>query len=523
MTNDIRLGWRAMLPIVARELRVAAKRRVTYRLRWIVALLGGFGVLAAAEVSGYSVAAGQFVFWAVSAVMMLICGAAGLLLTADSISREKREQTLGLLFLTRLTAADVVLGKLAVGALSGGAVAFAGLPFLAFSLCLGGVTAREFWVMSASLLLLLAVSLTFGVFISTLFRHEGAIAAVFCLVMVGPLALTPLAVLKFHAIPPWLAIANPLFPTLTLMDDGKYFSSALAMRAAALQAAAIPAMLALAFVVLPWTLRAGGARSQMKLKNPLRRLAGKARPFDGNPIYMFSRRQGHATALFLLCAGLYFVVGFAAPTVAEAEITFVLLMAILPKFFVLWHASGVMAAERRSGFLETLLTTPMTGAEVLRGKMSAIKRQVAPALLFALVALWATSTKWWGANGEITIGATLVLAAMITLLVDVHSIGWVGLWQGLMARDRRRALMWAAGWGLLAPWLPAFTALATIAWLFDAPMWMNHPENIVSLALVSANVVSFAIACFAMARVHEKFRATATQTWSTRGRSAARA
>src|SRR5437762_1402481 len=103
-----------MLPIVSRELRVAAKRRVTYRLRWIVALVGGAGVLAAAEMSGYSVQAGQFVFWNASVAMLLICAATGLLLTADAISREKREQTLGLLFLTRLTAADLVLGKLTV-------------------------------------------------------------------------------------------------------------------------------------------------------------------------------------------------------------------------------------------------------------------------------------------------------------------------------------------------------------------------------------------------------------------------
>src|SRR5688572_701308 len=154
-----RLRWREMLPVVTRELRVASKRRATYRLRWIVALFGSICIIIATTAANYSVAAGQAVFWTAAVVMTFVCAASGLLLTADSISREKRDGTLGLLFLTRLTSVDVVLGKLTVGALTG-CVALAGLPFLAFSLCLGGVTVDELWQMSGALIFLLAYSLT---------------------------------------------------------------------------------------------------------------------------------------------------------------------------------------------------------------------------------------------------------------------------------------------------------------------------------------------------------------------------
>jgi ABC-type transport system involved in multi-copper enzyme maturation permease subunit len=511
-----RLRWQEMFPIVRRELRTAAKRRITYRLRWVAALLGAAGVFAAANLAGgFTIAVGLFVFWTASAVMMFVCSLAGLLLTADSISREKREGTLGLLFLTRLTSADVVLGKLTAGALNGGAVAFAVLPFLAFSLCLGGVLVDEFWMMSAALLFLLAYSLTLGIFVSTLLKKEGLVALVFCFLMLAPSGLTFLVLIKWSAIPLWLARVNPFFPALSL-ENHLLFPPELARSALVFQTIAMVGMLLISFVVLPWTVKGRAARSK-KVRTSFRRFLQKRGRFDVNPVYALSRRQGHALALLVICVGLYFVVGFAAPTAWEAEATFLVLMAFLPKLFVLWHASGVMAGERQSGFLESLLTTPITGGEVLRGKMSAIKWQIVPALSFAMLALWWTSTKWWGTKGEITPGATLGLAAMITLLIDVHSIGWVGLWQGLVARDRRRALLWAGLLGVLGPWIPPSLGIMAIAWLFDGPRWMMDSENIFAPMMISANVISFALACFAMARLHDRFRSTATQTWAPRG------
>src|SRR5262245_11085655 len=130
-----RLRWREMLPIVTRELRLASRRRATYRLRVVVAALGAFEVVAGGMIDGASVQFGLWLFRLTSLVMLAAASLAGLVLTADCISREKREGTLGLLFLTRLVGADVVLGKLTVAALSGGSVAFAAAPFLAFSIC----------------------------------------------------------------------------------------------------------------------------------------------------------------------------------------------------------------------------------------------------------------------------------------------------------------------------------------------------------------------------------------------------
>jgi ABC-type Na+ efflux pump permease subunit len=62
------------------------------------------------------------------------------MMTADCISRERREGTLGLLFLTPLTTFDVILGKAAIHAIRAWTLFLAAVPMLALPLFLGGVT-----------------------------------------------------------------------------------------------------------------------------------------------------------------------------------------------------------------------------------------------------------------------------------------------------------------------------------------------------------------------------------------------
>jgi len=69
------------------------------------------------------------------------------LLTADCISRERRENTLGLLFLTPLGAFDIVIAKSLVHALRGVLLWLAVLPVLAqMTVC---APSRTAWVMAA--------------------------------------------------------------------------------------------------------------------------------------------------------------------------------------------------------------------------------------------------------------------------------------------------------------------------------------------------------------------------------------
>lgn len=163
-------------PILQRELRRQARQWPTYWLR----VLGGALVLAAclwgfattnallrqlpafAGLSGP--AGGRGLFTGLNKLMACLVWLIGPLLTADCLSREKREGTLGLLFLTPLRAADVVVGKAISHALRALMVLLAAYPILMLPVLLGGVTwadgARMFLLQLAVLGLALAAGLT---------------------------------------------------------------------------------------------------------------------------------------------------------------------------------------------------------------------------------------------------------------------------------------------------------------------------------------------------------------------------
>src|SRR5678816_2793532 len=183
------------LPIVERELRVAARRTHSYRTRTLVAFI------TCVIVSGILITAGQFptpmkmgqsLFKLLSSLAFVYCLLEGARNTADCLSEEKREGTLGLLFLTDLKGYDVVLGKLLATSLNSFYGVLAIVPPLSIPLLLGGVTVGEFWRMALVLLVTLLFSLSASLFVSANSRNErrawsGAVLLIAFLAVVPPL------------------------------------------------------------------------------------------------------------------------------------------------------------------------------------------------------------------------------------------------------------------------------------------------------------------------------------------------
>lgn len=87
---------------------------------------------------------GRTLFTSLSILAFAFCPLVGPFLTADCLSEEKRDGTLGLLFLTDLSILHVVVGKWIATALAGLYGLLAILPALGLPLLFGGVTPGEY-------------------------------------------------------------------------------------------------------------------------------------------------------------------------------------------------------------------------------------------------------------------------------------------------------------------------------------------------------------------------------------------
>ncbi|MDA7657994.1 ABC transporter permease, partial [Verrucomicrobia bacterium] len=96
----------SFFPIVIRELLVAARKAATYRNRFWAPLVGlGICVAVISSMQGQGVvgsAQGPWLFYALSVLGLSYSLIVGVRVTADCLSFEKRDGTLGLLFLTDL-------------------------------------------------------------------------------------------------------------------------------------------------------------------------------------------------------------------------------------------------------------------------------------------------------------------------------------------------------------------------------------------------------------------------------------
>ncbi len=133
-----------VIPVIERELRAEARGAFTYWLR----IIGAMALLAVllvtlADQRMSAPQLGALLFGNLNLALFLAIWLLVPLLTADCLSRERREGTLGLLFLTPLTPFGVVSGKLFTHALRAAMMLLSTVPILALPLLLGGVNRQQ--------------------------------------------------------------------------------------------------------------------------------------------------------------------------------------------------------------------------------------------------------------------------------------------------------------------------------------------------------------------------------------------
>ncbi|MCX8107364.1 MAG: ABC transporter permease, partial [Verrucomicrobiae bacterium] len=159
----------SFLPVVERELRVAARQRQVFWTRMVSAggavLCGYLFLWFVSPFRGPMGTGGQLLSM-LSILAFALCVIAGPVLTSDAISAEKREGTLGLLFLTDLHGLDVVLGKLVAASVSAVLALLAALPVMSITVLLGGVQLGDMLRTALVLESTLFVSLAAGILMS---------------------------------------------------------------------------------------------------------------------------------------------------------------------------------------------------------------------------------------------------------------------------------------------------------------------------------------------------------------------
>jgi ABC-type transport system involved in cytochrome c biogenesis permease component len=482
-----------LLPIVERELRVAARRKRTYSVRVQVVLLtlllaGWSALMAGAAWRGYWAQMGQAVFQGLAALGALYCGLAGVGRTADCLSREKREGTLGFLFLTDLKGHDVVLGKVAATSLNAVLGLLAAFPVLAVALLLGGVTAGEFWRTVLSLLNLLFFSLAAGILVSALSHHERK-AAVGALCLLAGLVLAPAALSEGYCelartspAPPIFWITNPL-EAFNLTQAASYASRPGAYWASLLGSHLMGwGLVGLASFLAARTWHETGRhdapaglsnfRLRWRFGSVKRRQRLRARWLDVSPFCWLALRDRTKPAWVWLalaavagCFATDVFFDFAAWRLAPFYLLPAFCLHLVVKLFVTSEASRRFLDDRRNGTLELLLCAPLSVKEILRGQWVALRQQFTGPVIAVLLCddvLLVAGVHEGSTLRGLNTGSFVVLFCMgaAVFVVDVIALGWVGLWEGLKRQNAQQAFTGAMGPVLVGPWAATWLAVA---------------------------------------------------------------
>jgi len=486
------------LPIVDRELRVASRRSNTYWSRSqtaLAALVPAFFLLTVPVPVPSLAQKGAQLFQILAYITFIGALLSAVRLTSDCLSGEKRDGTLGFLFLTDLKPYDVVFGKLAATSLPALYGLLAVVPVLTVPILLGGVTLADVLRLALVLVNTLFFALSLAMFISALCWSEKKAAGLAMLLLFAfctALPLTGLTVTAWSGRQSFLAMilmANPGFACATV-SDAVYAGA----RAPFWISTTVTHLLGWVFLwltcrVLPrvWQDRPAEGRRlrwrewcrRMLLGSDTVRKYFRRRLLAVNPIYWLASRERRTVWYpWLLLTSLAAIGVWAWWQVRPRAVHFEPLIFIC--FFVNWFykhwigntACYAFSTDRDLGAMELLLCTPLTIRDVLRGHALALRRQfLAPVLTLIVVEVFlfgiALGTDTTYRTGLQWLLPVMFLAMMGVFVADLWAATWVGWWAGAASKNASSAASTVYLRVMLLPWAVVFAGIIPIGLLFD--------------------------------------------------------
>src|ERR1019366_9437749 len=515
------LGRLALPPLVERELRAGARRPLFYWLRGLLALATGFqgyellnhfaiappprAALMVMAPPGPTIT-GATVLHQMSWLLFLATLLMGLV-SADSITRERREGTLGLLLLTDLTPGEIVWGKMLSCGLTCFLVLLGSLPALMFPVLAGGVTGSEAALIGLGLVNTLFVVLTAGLWMSAAFRERrSAVPATLGLVAAlafGPEVLggsyfgtSAVPFFRLAGLAGWMTTARMPVPYNLLFVP--WFITMHAVGWLFLWRASVT--LTGGWQDQPhrqvrepepaedWPSRAPapplleGAVATSEPASALARASWLTdpRPWDADPIRWRVERLGSVEGLLWLAVALNFLAQFgtlgsilnfgAAPSDTWGLVSFVGMAVILfSGGLIAWAGARFFQDTRHQQDLELLLTTPQGSRSILAGQWCVLRRALTwPLSVVLVLALPAgISLLYDFANGYQREFWSLLQPFLIAvnLALEAVALCWVGMRFGLRGRNAITAVAGTVGLVQLLPLIMSVGLMWGWAWL----------------------------------------------------------
>lgn len=496
--------------IIYRELRAAARRRETWRLRLVFGIAATlaftFGMLLP-QISPRERGLTVLICLAVAGFgLSLFTGA---YLTADAITREKREGTLGLLFLTPLRPWEIILGKMVTHSLQVGYALLGAFPVFFLPLLLGSVLWGEVLRLLLVLALTLVLSLACGMFYSTHLRdaRTAVLATMITMLLLALLPwLPPLlrGLAHRHSNLYGVAQLSPMTALIFAFDANFRLSRASVTGAGA--SIFWGSILCLATGLIGLVAIASGRLSQVWAdtgteahdteetpcpnRHRTRALPWWALPMHAAPLLWLAARDAFDPVWVKLVRGgalaFFLMMVLTSVTTNNWEVGFIAAFCtayglhLFTRVQLLFAATQRVHKDRECGALEAILVTPVTDAEMLQAHHEAFKRQHWATLLtilstnvvLELAMLVGSKQLHMDADAGMIFSAFFLGGALITLS-DFKTLRWVGLREALRQSSQLKAAGRAFVLTMLVPW----TAFA-VAWLFA--MGTNH-ETMVAL------------------------------------------
>ena len=407
----------------------------------------------------------QILAWTAFALCLL----EGIRVTSDAISEEKREGTLGLLFLTDLRSEEIVLGKQAGVSLNSLYSLMAVVPALGVPLLLGGVTAGEFWRLVLSLFVSLFLSLAVGTVVSVV--SESMIAAYsrsFALLLLFGVLL-PLAdlALKEAGMDLGLSVITPTGMLMTLGGDVYEVHPGLYWGSLAFTMSSGLVLLVIACRALPYFWNRSGERAAETTRRISTQSATSlVAPVETDPMGWLATSQSWRLRVLPRVAMVIGVVLITTATLAPPNLAFGIALAVgtlLTHWILnLWqglNAVSVGALLRSTGFIELLFISPMSVQELVLGMGRGTARYCAratavlggmeflSALVFGL--RWIAAIP--GDVGSVIFVIFVTGFVLMSLHIDLWAASWMGLYQGIVQRKRATAMLLTVVWVQLLP------------------------------------------------------------------------